>query len=69
MSSYFDEAASEIGGKYHITKDILGRIGWAYRNNHTGINLDIGKMAQKDAQLINNMCRQFYSHTLFAKYF
>ncbi len=69
MSGYFDEAASEIGGKYHITKDILGRIGWAYRNNHTGINLDIGKMAQKDAQLINNMCRQFYSHTLFAKYF
>lgn len=47
MSGYFDEAASEIGGKYHITKDILGRIGWAYRNNHTGINLDIGKMAQK----------------------
>ncbi len=69
MSGYFDEAASEIGGNYHITKDILGRIGWAYRNNHTGINLDVSKMAQKDAQTINNMCRQFYSHTLFAKYF
>ncbi|KPN72084.1 zinc ribbon domain-containing protein [Neisseria sp. 83E34] len=69
MSGYFDEAAAEIGDKYHITKDILGRIGWAYRNSHTGINIDVGKMAQKDAQLINNLCRQFYSHTLFAKYF
>lgn len=69
MSGYFDEAAAEIGGRFHITKDILSRIGWAYRNSHTGINLDLGKMAQKDAQTINNLCRQFYSYTLFSKYF
>lgn len=68
MSGYFDEAAAELGGKFHITKDILGRIGWAYRNNHTGLNLSLDKLSQQDAQLLNNMCRQFYSHTLFSKY-
>ena len=26
-------------------------------------------MSQKDGQAINNLCRQFYSHTLFSKYF
>ena len=69
MSGYFDEAADVLGSKYHLTKDILSRIGWAYRNNHTGISLDLGKMSQKDGQAINNLCRQFYSHTLFSKYF
>ncbi len=69
MSGYFDEAAEDIGGKYHLTKDVLGRIGWAYRNNHTGINLNLDKMSQQDAQTLNNMFRRFYSHTLFAKYF
>lgn len=69
MSGYFDEAADELGGKYHLTKELLKRIAWAYSHNHSGISLDVSKMAQKDGQTINNLCRQFYSHTLFSKYF
>lgn len=69
MTGYFDEASEEIGSKFHLTKDILSRIGWAYRNNHSGLNLDLSKMSQKDAQIINNLCRELYSNTLFSKYF
>lgn len=69
MSGYYDEAAEMLGSKYALFKDILNKIGWAYRNNHSGISLDLGKMSQKDGQAVNNLCRRFYSHTLFAKYF
>ena len=42
---------------------------WAYGKNHTGINLDIGKLSQQDGQILNDLCRRFYGQTLFAKYF
>ena len=69
MSGFFDEAAIKLGNNYQITKNMLGQISWAYSHNHTSISLDIGKMSQKDGQTMNNLCRQFYSHTLFSKYF
>ena len=69
MSGYFDEAAQSLGNLYTLTKDLLGRINWAYRNKHTGLNIDLGKLSQKDAQALNNLCRQFYNHSLFAGYF
>ena len=59
----------KLGNNYQITKNMLGQISWAYSHNHTSISLDIGKMSQKDGQTMNNLCRQFYSHTLFSKYF
>lgn len=68
MSGYYDEAAATLGEKYDLFKDILGKINWAYRNNHAGINLDLKKHSQKDAQAINRICREFYSHTLFSRY-
>lgn len=69
MSGFFDEAAAKLGSNYQITKNMLGQISWAYGHNHTSISLDVGKMSQKDGQTMNNLCRQFYSHTLFSKYF
>lgn len=69
MSGFFDEAAAKLGSNYQITKNMLGQISWAYSHNHTSISLDVGKMSQKDGQTMNNLCRQFYSHTLFSKYF
>lgn len=69
MSGYFDEAAQEIGKHYDVLRDTLGKIGWAYRKNHTGINLDLTSMPQKNGQIINGICRQLYTHTLFSKYF
>ena len=68
MSGYYDEAAEAIGNHYAVFKDIIGRIAWAYRNNHGGLNLDLKKYSQKEAQQINNICREFYSHTLFSRY-
>ena len=68
MSGCYDEAAEAMGKHYAVFKDIVGRIGWAYRNNHSGLNLDLKKYSQKEAQQINNICREFYSHTLFSRY-
>ena len=68
MSGYFDEAAAKIGKNFAIFQDILNKIAWKYRNNHSGLNLDLKKYSQKEAQQINNICREFYSHTLFSRY-
>ena len=68
MSGYFDEAAAKIGQNFAIFQDILNKIAWNYRNNHSGLNLDLKKYSQKEAQQINNICREFYSHTLFSRY-
>ena len=68
MSGYFDEAAEKIGKNFAVFQDIIGKIAWSYRNNHSGLNLDLKKYRQKEAQQINNICREFYSHTLFARY-
>lgn len=68
MSGYYDEAATAIGKHYGLFKDILGKINWAYRNNHSGANFDLKKYSQKDAQTLNRICREFYSHTLFSRY-
>ena len=69
MGGFFDEAAEELGKQYRLTKDLLGQMNWAYGKNHTGINLDIGKLSQQDGQILNDLCRRFYGQTLFAKYF
>ena len=68
MSGYFNEAAAKIGKNFAIFQDILGKIIWSYHNNHSGLNLDLKKYSQKEAQQINNICREFYSHTLFSRY-
>lgn len=69
MSGYFDEAALVLGDHYEFLRDLLGRIGWSYRNQYTSLNINVGNLAQKDAQFLNRTCREFYSHALFAKYF
>lgn len=68
MSGYYDEAAERIGQHYNVFKDIISRITWSYRNSHSGLNVDLKKYSQKEAQQINNICREFYSHTLFSRY-
>ena len=59
MGGFFDEAAEELGKQYRLTKDLLGQMNWAYGKNHTGINLDIGKLSQQDGQILNDLCRRF----------
>lgn len=68
MSGFYDEAASKIGEKYAIFEKILGQLGWSYRKNVMTLNVDLKKYPQKEQQQINQLLREFYSHTLFANY-
>jgi hypothetical protein len=67
-SGFFDDAASMIGDGYALFGELMDRVCFAYRKSHSTVNLELGKLSQKDAQAINQLCRQFYSHTLFARY-
>lgn len=68
MEGYFDEAADQIGQHFSIMADVLGKIGWSYRKSHSGLNIDLSKMAQKDIGPITSLCRNWYNNALFAKY-
>lgn len=65
---FFDDAASLIGERYTLFSELIDRIRFAYRSSHTWVNLELGGLSQKDAQAVNNLCRQLYSHTFFARY-
>ncbi|OIP15029.1 MAG: hypothetical protein AUK50_11125 [Comamonadaceae bacterium CG2_30_57_122] len=67
-SGFFDDAACTLGNNFALFGELLDRIRYAYRNSHSGLNLELASLSQKDAQALNNLCRQFYSHTLFARY-
>lgn len=67
-SGYFDEAAQQLGRRYDLFGELVQRVAYAYRKSHTGLNIDLTSMAQKDAQALTTLCRQLYSHTLFARY-
>lgn len=67
-SGYFDEAAQQLGRRYDLFGELIQRVAYAYRKSHTGLNIDLTAMAQKDVQALTTLCRQLYSHTLFARY-
>lgn len=67
-SGFFDDAARLLGGDYALFAELLDRVRFAYRKSHSWVNLELGRLAQKDAQAINALCRQLYSHTFFARY-
>lgn len=67
-SGYFDEAAQQIGQRHDLFGELIQRVAYAYRKEHTGLNINLSEVGQKDAQEIQGLCRQLYSHTLFARY-
>jgi hypothetical protein len=67
-TGFFDDAARALGDNFALFAELLDRIRYAYRNSHSGLNLELANLSQKDAQALNTLCRQFYSHTLFARY-
>ncbi len=67
-SGFFDDAARLIGDGYALFGELMERIRFAYRKSHSWVNLELANLSQKDAQAINNLCRQLYSHTFFARY-
>lgn len=67
-TGFFDDAARALGNNLALFAELLDRVRYAYRNSHSGLNLELASLSQKDAQAINTLCRQFYNHTLFARY-
>lgn len=67
-SGFFDDAARLIGERYDLFGELVDRIRYAYRNSHSGVNIEVGGLSQKDGQALNALCRQLYSHTFFSRY-
>ena len=67
-SGFFDDAAQMLGEGYALYAELIERVRFAYRKSHSGVNLELANLSQKDAQAINTLCRQLYSHTFFARY-
>ena len=57
-----------VGANYALYGELMDRVRYAYRKSHSWVNLELAQLAQKDAQAINALCRQLYSHTFFARY-
>ena len=64
----FDDAARMVGTGYTLFSELMNRVCFAYRKSHSWVNLELASLSQKDAQAINTLCRQLYSHTFFARY-
>lgn len=67
-SGFFDDAARMVGNSYALFGELMDRVRFAYRKSHGWVNLELSKLPQKNAQAINTLCRQLYSHTFFARY-
>lgn len=67
-SGFFDDAARMVGNGYTLFAELMDRVRFAYRKSHSWVNLELAALPQKDAQAINTLCRQLYSHTFFARY-
>ncbi len=67
-SGFFDEAATELGDNYPLFADLLDRVRYAYRKSYSNVNLELGKLAQKDGMAVTRFCRSLYEHTFFARY-
>ena len=67
-SGFFDDAARMVGNGYALFAELMDRVRFAYRKSHSWVNLELANLPQKDAQAINTLCRQLYSHTFFGRY-
>ena len=67
-SGFFDDAARLIGENYTLFANLLDRVCFSYRKSHSGLNLELKELSQKDGQAVNNLCRQLYEHTFFTRY-
>ena len=67
-SGFFDDAAVRLGDNYALFGELIDRVRFAYRKSHTWVNLELANLAQKEAQAINQLCRNLYEHTFFARY-
>ena len=67
-TGFFDDAARLLGDRLDLFGELIERVAFAYRTGHGWLNLELARLPQKDAQAINQLCRNLYSHTLFGRY-
>lgn len=67
-SGFFDDAALQLGDNYALFGELIDRLRYAYRKSHGWVNLELARLPQKDAQAVNQLCRNLYEHTFFARY-
>ena len=67
-SGFFDDAARLIGRDFALFGELIDRIRYAYRNSHSGVNIELASLSQKETQAITTLCRQLYDHTFFSRY-
>ena len=67
-SGFFDDAARLIGRDFGLFGELIDRIRFAYRNSHSGVNIELASLSQKETQAITALCRQLYEHTFFSRY-
>ena len=67
-TGFFDDAARALADNFDLFAELLNRVRYAYRNSHSNVNIELADLSQKDTQALNALCRQFYDHTLFARY-
>ena len=67
-SGFFDDAALRLGDDYALFGELIDRLRYAYRKSHGWVNLELARLPQKDAQAVNQLCRNLYEHTFFARY-
>lgn len=68
-AGFFDDAARLLGDRIDLYGELIDRVTYAYRKGHGWINLELGRLAQKDAKAINQLCRELYGHTFFSRYY
>lgn len=68
-TGFYDEVAVEIGRNYELFKMVVDQLRYAQSKNHSGVNFNLSKRAQKEAQAIVAFCRQLYDYSFVSKYF
>lgn len=66
---FFDDAAQLVGEKYELCSTLMARIRSAYQRDYSSVTLKLGDLSQKTGQALNDLCRQLYSHTFFARFY
>jgi hypothetical protein len=67
-TGFFDEAALILGSRYELLRSAIEQVRFAYRQDWSWINVDLGKKSPPEAQAIIDAFRQLYSYTFFSRY-
>lgn len=67
-TGFFDEAASIIGRQYTLLAGPIEQVRYAYRQNWSWVNIELGGRSPQEMHQIRSALRQLYSHTFFARF-